>query len=286
MAQITRSTKVAGGTTLGANTLARAADVETDVLTLFSAHNNHDSGTSQWSVVNGALVEANNGTAGSPSLTFVNDPDTGLYRDAANTVGISAGGTKRMGISDTAATLNVPTTLSAALTMSGAGIAMGSQKITGLASGTVATDAAAYTQVKVLQVVFGTTSSQTSTTSNGFTITNLTASITPTSTSNKVLVLACGDCQIANVSTSMFLTLFGGTGPANLGNAQGLATVLGNATNTQRVPVSLSYLDSPSSTSALTYSVRIRNGDNTTTVTFPSSNTPTCSMILMEVNGL
>lgn len=51
MAQISRSTKISGGTTLAANTLARATDVETDMLTLFNAHNNHDSGTSKWVVV-------------------------------------------------------------------------------------------------------------------------------------------------------------------------------------------------------------------------------------------
>jgi hypothetical protein len=51
MAQISRSTKIGGGTTLQANTTARAQDVETDVLTLFAAHNTHDSGTTAWQVV-------------------------------------------------------------------------------------------------------------------------------------------------------------------------------------------------------------------------------------------
>lgn len=51
MAQVTRSTKVGGGTTLQSNTLARAADVEIDMLTLFNAHNNHDTGTSKWTAI-------------------------------------------------------------------------------------------------------------------------------------------------------------------------------------------------------------------------------------------
>jgi hypothetical protein len=51
MAQISRSTKVSGGTTLQSNTLARAVDIETDMLALFTAHNNHDTGTSKWTVV-------------------------------------------------------------------------------------------------------------------------------------------------------------------------------------------------------------------------------------------
>lgn len=51
MAQITRSTKVGGGTVLQANTLARATDVETDILTLTNAHNTHDDGSAKWQVV-------------------------------------------------------------------------------------------------------------------------------------------------------------------------------------------------------------------------------------------
>lgn len=68
MAQISRSTKVGGGTVLQANTLARAADVETDVLTLFNAHNNHDSGTSSWTVVK---------AEGSSSVPLISNNSTG-----------------------------------------------------------------------------------------------------------------------------------------------------------------------------------------------------------------
>jgi hypothetical protein len=67
MAQITRSTKIGGGTTLQSNTLARAADVETDILTLFAAHNAADDGSAKWQVGSfenavSTVVIANNST--------------------------------------------------------------------------------------------------------------------------------------------------------------------------------------------------------------------------------
>ncbi len=41
------------------------------------------------------------GTAANPSLKFILDPDTGLYRPSNNTLGITTGGTERVRISDT-----------------------------------------------------------------------------------------------------------------------------------------------------------------------------------------
>jgi hypothetical protein len=41
-------------------------------------------------------ITLDDGTAASPSLHFTNDPDTGIYRPAANTLGISTSGVQRM----------------------------------------------------------------------------------------------------------------------------------------------------------------------------------------------
>lgn len=46
-------------------------------------------------------VEVGNGTAAAPSMTFTSDSDTGLYRSAANTLGVSAGGANIVDISAT-----------------------------------------------------------------------------------------------------------------------------------------------------------------------------------------
>jgi hypothetical protein len=50
-------------------------------------------------------LQVANGSAGSPSLGFSSDPDTGLYRSAANTLGFSGGGSSLATLSSTALTL-------------------------------------------------------------------------------------------------------------------------------------------------------------------------------------
>jgi len=47
-------------------------------------------------------------TAATPSISFNGDTDTGLYRSAADTIGISTGGTERVSISTTAVTSTLP----------------------------------------------------------------------------------------------------------------------------------------------------------------------------------
>jgi len=42
-----------------------------------------------------------NGTAAAPSISFTNDPDCGLYRIAANLVGMSINGSRRFDFGDT-----------------------------------------------------------------------------------------------------------------------------------------------------------------------------------------
>lgn len=48
------------------------------------------------------------GTAANPSLKFISDTDTGLYRPSNNTLGITTGGTTRMNISDSVITATIP----------------------------------------------------------------------------------------------------------------------------------------------------------------------------------
>lgn len=91
MAQVTRSTKVGGGTTLGANTVARAADVETDMLTLFTAHNNHDTAASTWTAVS---------VAGSSTVPLTVNNSTGTQ----NVANFQDNGTAVVAIADGGAT--------------------------------------------------------------------------------------------------------------------------------------------------------------------------------------
>jgi len=50
------------------------------------------------------------GTAATPGLRFAADADTGLYRPAANQIGLAAGGVQRALLSDTALSVSVPIT--------------------------------------------------------------------------------------------------------------------------------------------------------------------------------
>ena len=121
---------------------------------------------------------------------------------------------------------------------------------------------------KVLQVVTATDSTQRSLTSTSFvTASNtLSVSITPSSASNKIFVIA-SNCMISGSGATIFATIY--RGATNLGTANGISQASGFAWDSS----SLSILDSPSTTSATTYQVYYRvdggtgyiNGDGTKT---------------------
>ena len=138
---------------------------------------------------------------------------------------------------------------------------------------------------KVLQVVQGTTTSQTSTTSGTFTDTNLSASITPSSSSSKILVLVTqsiyvdsggadngGATQIVRNSTGVF-------GSANSNSFYTLAS--GVAATGMSMYVSMNYLDSPATTSATTYKTQMRAENSSNIIAQVNSNAS--SITLMEI---
>lgn len=183
---------------------------------------------------------------------------------------------------EAAQTFSGAKTFSATLTMSGATIAMGSQKITGLANGTTSTDAAAFGQIKVLQVVTATTTTISTTTSGTFGATNLTASITPTSASNRILIIATGTLgsSAIAVDTAYATILRGGS---NILGTNGGTNVISNAAVVNiRVPSTLTYIDSPATTSSTTYAIGIKSDGGGSTITWGTTNT-TQSITLMEV---
>lgn len=175
--------------------------------------------------------------------------------------------------------LTSPLTLPGAMTAGGA-IAMGANKITGLANGTASTDAAAFGQLKVIQIAAIITSTTLkSTTSTTFVDTNLTGSITPTSSSNRVLIFASGPLSSNNVvPTTVSATLArSGTNIAGSAGMQEDSVALNHT-----LPCSLMYIDSPATTSSTTYSVQIKTGNGSTTASFGDTNV-TQIMILAEV---
>jgi len=136
---------------------------------------------------------------------------------------------------------------------------------TGLTSGTSgqflkftgSTTVASAAAGKVLQVVTATTDSNTTTTSGSWaTVSSFPeVSITPSSSSNKVYVHLSSSFETASGTTSYFTLYRNGT--TNLGTSlDGLSkTQIGG----QALPGSMAILDSPSSTSAVTYKVYAYN---------------------------
>jgi hypothetical protein len=126
----------------------------------------------------------------------------------------------------------------------------------------------------VLQVVSATKTNTASTTSTSFTnVTGLTASITPSSATSKILVMASVMVSKDNSdATTIFLAFAGGNTSAYIGDSSSnrvrtiSASRYTDANSNIRnlmVPVSMLYLDSPNTTSATTYSVQFRVSSGT-----------------------
>jgi len=122
---------------------------------------------------------------------------------------------------------------------------------------------------KVLQVIMGTTSTAVTVASTTYTDTGLSATITPSATSSKILVLAVQQAfatRTANSAASGLKLLRGSTAIFNMDGTDAYQSQLLETNQgflhslATRIPVN--YLDSPSSTSALTY--KLQGAANTT----------------------
>jgi hypothetical protein len=137
---------------------------------------------------------------------------------------------------------------------------------------------------KVLQVIAATYSTQVNSTSSTFADTNLTATITPSSASSKVLVLVnhggTGK-DSGNANSEVGLQLLRGATQIVLHTGIGYT----NTTNFNAVgSAALFCLDTPATTSATTYKTQIRNPANSGIV-FVGSGSSTSTIILMEIGA-
>jgi hypothetical protein len=133
---------------------------------------------------------------------------------------------------------------------------------------------------KVLQVVTGTFATQTDSSSASYVATGLTASITPSSTSNKILILYSlplrnGSSSNINIVSSIFKN------GSNL-----LGTFGAGILKTDSVPMmavaTANYLDSPNTTSSTTYAIYV----NPTSITVQwCGGGATASITLLEIAG-
>jgi hypothetical protein len=137
----------------------------------------------------------------------------------------------------------------------------------------------------VLQVVSATTSTNASNSTNVLADTGLTASITPSSASNKVLVIVSQNgCrkESGNALSRVFVQLQrNGTG---IGDFAGSSAYTGVNEINDIGSVSASILDSPATTSAITYKTRFRNGANAAQVSV-QTDSEVSTITLMEISA-
>ena len=110
---------------------------------------------------------------------------------------------------------------------------------------------------KVLQVVSATYNTQQTTTSNSYVTSNLTVSITPSSSSNKILVFASAVIATSGTATHTGVTLYRNS--TNLSTDDSMAHSYGSA-GTVRCNIGVHYLDSPSTTSSTSYTIYFKAG--------------------------
>jgi hypothetical protein len=134
----------------------------------------------------------------------------------------------------------------------------------------------------VLQVVQGSSATAVTASSTTPVSTGLSVSITPSSASSKILVFAnCSDIDNQAAGRTMVVRLFRDSTDVASGTYS-LATFADTGSRSI-IPCSISFLDSPSTTSATTYEVYInsRTSDN---VIF-NSQSGTAVIIAMEIAG-
>jgi hypothetical protein len=247
-----------------------------------------DNAVTRWDGTSGQLVQnstvtiSDAGAVAAGSLTLTTDlavADGGTGASTASAARTNLGAAASGSNSDITALTGLTTDLSVAQGGTGAGTftangviygngtsalgvtATGSsgEVLTSNGSGSAPTFQAAAAGGKVLQVVQASTQTQVNSTSSSYADTNLTATITPSATSSKVLVLV-----------SQALASAAGAAGGEVAIVRGSTTIeefsqLSNVEN-QMTNHYLPYLDSPSTTAATTYKTQFKRIDQSGTL--------------------
>ena len=168
-----------------------------------------------------------------------------------------------------------------ALVLDGNGtMTVGNGDITGLTRGAI--ESTAIGTGAVLQVVYGSTSTSVTNNTGTLVTTGLTASITPTSATSKILVIAsvAGIFKSTN-NTAATLQLY-----RNAGNIFQFALTGGanNSTNANGYAQTTTFLDSPATTSSTSYTVYFASQQSNAGVTV-QLNGDTSTIIILEIAG-
>jgi hypothetical protein len=136
---------------------------------------------------------------------------------------------------------------------------------------------------KLIQVIQGSTTTSVANSTSTYADTNLTATITPTSATSKILVLVTQNGSGKTTGTTNqsldFQVLRGGTQIAKSNSAY-------TNTNLNLTPSTISFniLDEPATTSATTYKTQFRSATGTSEVRM-QQNSDTSTIILMEIGA-
>jgi len=142
----------------------------------------------------------------------------------------------------------------------------------------------------IIQILQGSTNNRVETSSQSFVETNLSATITPKFSTSKIFVMISGDCNTNADDNEMFMTIYrkiGGGSFSNIGESTyGFACARSNADRLHSA-VSINYLDSPATTSAVIYKLYVRKtNQGSGNVEFPVNNGAQAVFItLMEVSA-
>ena len=149
-------------------------------------------------------------------------------------------------------------------------------------TGTVALTGAAVTRAQlpagsILQVVNAIYGTQTITSSTSYSDTGLSASITPSSATNKILVIVSQPVATVSDNTLQWKLLSGATTITTM-----TAAAASQYAGTVASCLSYTYLDSPATTSSVTYKTQFSSRDSGESV-YVNLNSSSSSITLMEI---
>ena len=142
----------------------------------------------------------------------------------------------------------------------------------------------------IIQVKMGVTTSQSTTTSGNFDATNLQVTITPTRSDSKIFIMCSGGMNgpagggsSEIIGYKIYRSIGGGSFAETESSSRGQGVYYGAAN--QYIHLSINYLDSPSTTSAVTYKLYQKRVGGSGTPSVNRDNTNQTQMIAMEVSA-
>jgi hypothetical protein len=146
-------------------------------------------------------------------------------------------------------------------------------------TGTMLTTASAGT---VLQVVSASTTTAVSTSTSVYIDTGLTATITPTSSTSKILVIVSQHCYKSNGNSNNAVNIKLFRNSTDLGRCAYAQGYTGNTIEFYGM-AAFQFLDSPSSTSATTYKTQFENNTNAAAAAVQADSIGRSTITLMEI---